>query len=1151
MKLKYLLAASVVSLSATAMVAAPASAQQITSGIEGQVTDVDGTPVSGATVVVTDTRTGQARTLRSDGNGSFRTASLVPGGPYTITVTASGYEGQSVEGQFITVSGNTEFTFELSQSTAGEDNFIVVTGERANVQQVAVGPGTGFSVETLEGFPSITRDVRDIIRIDPRVSLDRSNEVDRISCLGGNDRSNTFTVDGITQADSFGLNGTPFAARNALPLPFDVIRETSVEFAPFDVEYSDFTGCLVNVVTKSGTNEFHGSAFYAYRDGGLRGDTVDGRNFSVDPFQEKRWGATLGGPIIPDRLFFYLGYEETDLGSANDFGPQGLGFANEADFVDAAQFNRFAQIANDVYGQDVGGYPSALPEASIRYFGRLDAYITDEHRLELTYQRLEETNVESDTGDNELTGLNSFEDEGTISDYYSARLYSEWSDSVSTELRFSRSDVTDVQGPVGFGEAQSANPTPRLSVLVQNTDPDGNLVNGLLSTGPGIFRSSNALEQTVNQYKAQMNIDAGSGHVFKIGAELNDLDVFNLFAINSTGTLYFQSLDDFEQGLLALGGGSFSVFDDADDLANGGNGGAGIAVTPSGDIRDAGATFGRQIWSVYAQDDWTVNDQLDVTLGLRVQWFSGSAPRANPAFFSRYGFTNANGFGKLDPVILPRASFTYHLDNQGMFSNSRITGGVGIFSGGDPVVYFSNAFSNNGFSTGNGDTYDCAPGDLTIDPNTGQIDVVNGGGFTGIPACAIAAGSASAAAGLSDTQSTDPNYDVPTVLRANLGLATELNLTETGFFSGWNLNLDYIYSKFIDPLNFVDLSQTVNPALGLNGFTVDGRPIYRAIDANNAGCDAQLQGTGGTPPVWTNVSPACFNTRRDDEIQLTNGRSYESHVASLVLSKQFDGGIFTDGGSTNVSFGYAWTDSENFRNANSSTATSSFDETAAFDRQNPAIQTSNYETRHRLSFAVNFREEFFGDYGTQLGIYYSGQSGRPYSLTFDGGGVFNDRSSGNDNAPLYIPAGANDPNVSPLSDPAAVASLINYIDGLDCARGFAGQSIPGNTCREDWHNDVDLRISQEIPGPLSFFTQKDDRFELFADIDNFLNILDSSWNTRRARGSFGDGQVVDLVDGGFDTQGRYVITDFNPDDTESVSTSASVWRIQIGVRYEF
>ncbi|MBT8426683.1 MAG: carboxypeptidase regulatory-like domain-containing protein, partial [Erythrobacter sp.] len=421
MKFKYLLAASAVSLSATAaMVAAPAAAQQITSGIEGRVVDEAGTPVQGATVTVTDTRTGQRSVLTSGPDGTFRVGSLVPGGPYTVTAQADGYEGQSVEQQFITVSGNTSFTFELTQSAA--ENVIVVTGARANVQQLAVGPGTAFGEATLEAFPSLSRDVRDIIRLDPRVSLERADEVDRISCLGGNDRSNTFTVDGIVQADVFGLNGTPFAARNSLPLPFDVIRETSVEFAPFDVEYSDFTGCLVNVVTKSGQNEFHGSAFYTYYDDSMLSDTIirpDGEEVPLSSGSEERWGVTLGGPIIKDRLFFYAGYEETDLGDANDEGPLGGGFANPEFGVTQAQFDRFSQIARDVYGQDPGGYPRTLEETSVRYFGRIDAYINDDHRLEATYQRLEESNVEPDFGGGNITGLNSFEDEGTISDYYS------------------------------------------------------------------------------------------------------------------------------------------------------------------------------------------------------------------------------------------------------------------------------------------------------------------------------------------------------------------------------------------------------------------------------------------------------------------------------------------------------------------------------------------------------------------------------------------------------------------------------------------------------------------------------------------------------------------------------------------------------------
>ncbi|OAO04076.1 hypothetical protein A8B75_08405 [Sphingomonadales bacterium EhC05] len=1138
MKIKYLLAASVASLSTAGLMAVPAAAQQITSGIEGSVRDDSGTPIANATVTVTDTRTNQTQTSSTTSSGQFNISSLTTGGPYTVTATAPGFEGQTIENQFITLQGNKQFSFGLAANS--DESVIVVTGARVGVSQLAVGPGQSFSLETLEAFPSISRDIRDLIRIDPRVSLDRSNSVDRISCLGGNDRTNTFTVDGITQADSFGLNGTPFAARNALPLPFDAIRETSIEFAPYDVEYSDFTGCAVNVVTKSGSNDFHGTAFFTFRNEDLRGDTIDGQNFTPAPFEEKRWGATLSGPIIPDRLFFFAAYEETDLGDSNDTGPAGAGFPNDTNFVTQAQFDEFSQIARDVYGRDIGGYPTSLPESSVRYFGRLDAYITDDHRLELTYQRLEEQNVESDTGNQELTGLNSFEIEGTESDYYSARLYSDWSDKVSTEIRISRSEVSDIQGPVGGGEAQSDNPLTRLSVGVV-----GPTQNGILSSGPGIFRSANQLDTRVDQAKIQMNIDAGD-HQIKLGAEVNDLQVFNLFAINATGTLFFRNLDDFRNGLVASGGFSSVFGDTADNLAGGGLGGGTINATPTGDINEAAATFGRQIWSFYAQDEWQATDQLNIAAGLRVQIYDGSAPRANPQFLSRYGFSNANAFSKIDPVILPRIAATYSLENEGFFRNSSVTAGVGMFSGGDPIVYFSNAFSNNGFSTGSGDTFD-TPCNGIQDAN-GQISVVSNGQFTGFPGCAITAGSAQSAAGLADTQSTDPNFDNPTVLRGNLGFTSEFG-AGGGFFDNWNLNVDYIYSKFIDPLNFVDLSQVVNPSRGLNGFTVDGRPIYAAIDPNANGCTAQLVGTGGTPPTYTGVNAACFSTRRDDEIQLTNGRSYDSHVFSLALSKRFDGGVFTDNGSVSVNMGYAFTDSNNFRNANSSTATSSFDESAAFDRQNPANSTSNYETRHSFTFATNFTEEFIDGFDTQLGVFFSARSGRPYSLTFDGGGVFNDSSSGNDNALLYIPTGVNDPNLSPSSDAAAVQSLLNYVAGTNC--GFtAGQTIRRNTCTEDWVFDMDLRISQEIPGPGRLFGVED-KIEIFADVDNFLNVLNNGWNTVAPRGVFGDGQLVDVVDGNVDGDGRYIISGFNPDDEPNISTTGSAWRVQLGVRYEF
>ena len=413
----------------------------------------------------------------------------------------------------------------------------------------------------------------------------------------------------------------------------------------------------------------------------------------------------------------------------------------------------------------------------------------------------------------------------------------------------------------------------------------------------------------------------------RLAVNLTSSKVFNLFAQNSTGTLTFANLTDFANGLLTSGTDTFpdAVRRSTPDTAAGAYGN----FTASGDINDAAANWKRNTFSAYVQDEWQATDQLGIVAGVRVDWLSGSTPDINQNFVDRYGFSNAVGFGKIDPVVLPRFGFTYEVDNSGFFSNTQIKGGLGRFTGGDPAVYFSNAFSNNGFAVGSGRTGHARPA-ARLEPSSMSLRAAT---FTGVPDCVVAAGGAQSAGGLADTQSTDPDFKMPTVLRANLGLSTMFG-TESGFFSDWRLNLDFIYSKFVDPVDFVDLSQVVDTRLGLNGFTVDGRPIYRAIDPTATGCNAVLQDQGGIPPTYTGVTAACFSTGRDDEIQLTNGKSFESKIASVIVSKFWNRGILTDGGSVNFNLGYAYTDAENNRYSSSSTATSSFDIVAAFDRQN-------------------------------------------------------------------------------------------------------------------------------------------------------------------------------------------------------------------------
>ncbi|MFZ9396668.1 MAG: TonB-dependent receptor domain-containing protein, partial [Erythrobacter sp.] len=717
--------------------------------------------------------------------------------------------------------------------------------------------------------------------------------------------------------------------------------------------------------------------------------------------------------------------------------------------------------------------------------------------------------------------------------------YSQWSDVFSTEIRYSRAEIQDLQDPIGGGEAQSASPIPRIIVGIDN--PTGR--DGAVLAGPGTSRSANDLKTDVDQFRAVGILDAGA-HRIKFGAEINKASIFNLFVQNATGTLVFRNLSDLQQGLLSPGLGSNQTSTSPANVIAGNTEGAFGNFSATGDVTDAAAAFDRTIYSVFAQDEWEISDRLDAVMGVRVDWYDGGAPVLNPNFLARYGFGNNTGFSSLDPIVMPRIALTYELDDFAVFGRPQLRGGVGIFSGGDPGVWFGNAFQNDGRGFAQGTTQD-AP------CPAGQIDVVANGQFTGVPTCFRSAGSARAAAGLGDTQSISPDIKMPSVLRANIGFTSDLDFSENGFFSGWNLTLDYIYSKYRDPLSLVDLSQTVNPALGLNGFTIDGRPIYRAIDPTVAGCNAELVGLN-PGPVFQGVTAACFNTGRDDELMLTNVGSFRSHIASIILDKRFEGGLLTEGGSVDFNIGYSYTDAQDRRNMYNSTAGSNYDLTAAFDRQNPAASRGFYSSKHNIVTRLAFREEFFEDLSTRLALSFVARSGRPYSLTFSGDGVFNDTASGSDNALVYLPTGINDPNIAPTSNLTAVEDLVEFASNLGCARKYLGQSIPRNTCSNDWYYDLDLQVSQEIPGPGRLFGH-DDKLRVYAMFDNFLNLLDSSWNVQRRRDFAGRQDIANIS--GVDAQGRYIISGFagqNAFDSDNgVNVSSSVWRIKFGVSYDF
>ncbi|MEM9262410.1 MAG: TonB-dependent receptor, partial [Pseudomonadota bacterium] len=1024
-------AASTAALAASFATPAIVQAQQIIAEVRGTVVDGAGAPVSGATVTVTDTRTGSSRVTTTGSNGQYSARNLTPGGPYSVSVTAGGFRSETIEGITTSVSAASIVSFDLETlSDGGGSDEIVVIASRANTQQLAIGPSSTFSLETIEALPSISRDIRDIIRVDPRLTVTGGDN--QVSCNGANNRFNSFTLDGVASNDAFGLNASGLPARANFPIPFDAIRETAVEFSPYDVEYGNFTGCNINVVTKSGTNEFHGAAFAVFNSASLTGDFINGEDASQPPFRDYNWGASIGGPIIKDKLFFYAAYEEIDdAGNIFDDGPIGAGFVNEEPGLDVDEANEIADITRSVYGFEPGEFPRTGIESSRRILGRLDWYITDNHRLEGTYSREREEEVEADFSDTEFQFTNSQELSGSKNEFYSARLFSQWSDNFSTQLWVSRRDNTDIQNPVGGGEAQDPNPIPILRIDVANGEEDFGLFDvSVQGAGPGIFRSANDLQTQTDQLKFLANYNVGS-HAFTGGYEFNNVDVFNLFAPRSTGVFEFASIEDFRNGI-------------ASDIRANGNG---------GDINDAAAQFSRSIHSIYLQDEWTPIDSLSVTLGLRYDFYNSSdAPAASGPFQERYGFSNAEqSFDGLS-IIQPRFGVNYDA-GETLWGETQFRAGVGIFSGGDPTVWFSNIFSNNGIGLSD---QRVSRVDACTDADLQVLDV--GGNFTGIPQCLRDAQLAETSLGNGRVDAIDPDFDIPSVVRGSIGFTHFTNFSGGGgFFDDWRMDVDLIYAQRRNAPEFRELSfsQTGQQF-------ADGRSAVVVIDPLNDGCDATfVDSRSGFTGSDLSADGPCVSTRRQQDILLTNAEDGGSSLAiSAAFAKRFDYDLFGRPASVNVNLGYAYTDAQDRQGTVSSQAISNFEETVrAISTQN-ILAPSQFSTRHNVTLATTFSQEFVKDLPTRFAFFVSAREGNPYSYVFDNPSVFGELDR-EDNILLYVPTGIDDPNVDFSNTTAEEeAEIFDFLERSGLSE-FAGGVAPRNQFRDPWFVDVDFRFQQD------------------------------------------------------------------------------------------
>jgi outer membrane receptor protein involved in Fe transport len=602
------------------VISSDVSAQEITSAITGTVLLPNGQPATGASAVVTDSRDGRRQTSSADDRGIVHFRSVSPGGPYTIRITAEGYEDLMITDLYTDVAGTSSFTVALETASADIEE-ITVTAAQIETIVTASGPSSSFSLQTITDMPSTQRQIRDIIRLDPRVSIgatgDGGDQSGAISCLGGSARTNSFTVDGVRATDAFGLNLSGNLSRFTFPIPFDTVAAAAVEFAPVSVEYGQFSGCNVNVVTKSGENEFHGGAFYLMNDDGLTGTKIDGEKQNLGTFERENYGVEFSGPIIQDKLFFYGSYEKFETATVNPYGSaDDASFPRSETALTTAELNQIKDILISKYDRDPGEPIRNLPVESERYFARIDWNINDSHRLEGTFASVEESTLIGDDiggGRGGYTFSDNFHARGSDSETYGVRLYSDWTDRLSTELRYSSQEVIDLQNPFGGGEDIDPEPKARITICTNCFLPQvigiGEFAGQDFVSGPGTFRSANKLTTNKDQFKFKADYQWGD-HLVTAGYEYETLDVFNLFIINATGTIMFDSVAALDAGT-------------AFEIEKG--------TSYTRDPNDAAAAYTRDIHSVFLQDKWDISDRAQLIFGVRYDWYVSDDPGCDPA----------------------------------------------------------------------------------------------------------------------------------------------------------------------------------------------------------------------------------------------------------------------------------------------------------------------------------------------------------------------------------------------------------------------------------------------------------------------------------------------------------------------------------------
>ncbi len=1087
------------------------SAQVTTSSMVGIIVDENKEALIGATVLAVHQPSGTTYGTVTNADGRFIIPNMRIGGPYQVTVSYVGYNEQVTNNIFLNlgVAGNVNVAL---QNSSVELSGVEVTAERNGIfSSDRTGAATNINSQQLSSFPTLSRRLSDFTRLTPQAGGGNS-------FAGQDNRLNNITIDGSLFNNSFGLAGEPGGRTGTAPISLDAIEEVQVNIAPYDVRQSGFVGAGINAVTRSGTNEFSGSAFFNIRNQDLTGNKAAGATYDRAgvPFTNQQYGFRLGGPIIKNKVFFFVNAELENnerpyLEKANT-GNQPV--EGQVTRVLRSDLERVSAILND-FGYQTGpfeGYDLNLK--GNKFLAKLDFNINNNNKASIRYNLLDAENDILVSNSSSL-GFGGRRQNGRAMSYQNSNyIQFEKINSVIGELNSIIGTKMANNLIIGFTNQDESRGSRGSFFPLIEIQQGGQTY---ISAGFEPFTPANQLEYKTYQLTNNLSIYLNK-HTVTAGVSVERLEFKNVFFPGSQGVFVYNNIDDF-----------FTDLNDAKNNPNRttspislrrfqyryANGGLDLPTNPSLGIREP--VQPTKVWytGIYVQDDIAFSSKFNLSAGLRI----------DVPFFDETGFENPSvaqqtyldglkvSTAKLPdpkPLFSPRLGFNFDpLDNKSL----QIRGGTGIFTGRPAFVWISNQIGNNGVLSG-----------------FEQIDNTNTRPFTTNPISFIADPNRLPTS--FELALTDPNFKFPQVWRNNI--AIDVKLPKKLVFT-----TEVLYNRDVNGISYLNINE--EPAN--RTFTgVDNRPRYAA---------SGLSGTAANNAIRINDNVV-------NAIYLTNQNKGYSYNIAFSLDKQFGKGLF-------LRTAYAFGEAKNLVDPGS-IAAGSWNGIASVNGNNrPDLAFSNNDLRHRVLGALSYRIEYLNFGATSISIYANGAPQGRFSYVYNQD-MNGDAVNGNDL--MFIPVNANqirflpittgsDANLTTLFTPeqqqAAYEAYINQDKYLSTRRG---QYTERNGAILPWLWNVDVSVAQDL---FTDFGGKKNSLQLRLDILNFTNMLNEDWgvgsriiNARPLTfaGATAEGEPqFRMVTTGSGASQQLLNQTLQPDfDTNNFNT---FWRAQIGLRYTF